>query len=228
MLTLTLEPPTSYESSRSPLERQGMLVPAPLVQLVPTLLSSKVMNVLPDGAMRMKAACRNELAVVSSACDHMPSRSDLPGVQPSSVSLNSQSSGESSLTPPMKQPSYFLFGITVVSTRSGSTLTVSRSAGATVCQSLTTGASAVGSWSPSCESKFEPSSGVAEALPASSRVARSATPKAARQSRLVRDAGIWVQGSSGTTSGTGPLEVRTESAGRQRTLWTHRRRRRFA
>ena len=154
------------------------------------------MNVLPDGAMRMKAACRNELAVVSSACDHMPSRSDLPGVQPFSVSLNSQSFGSSSLTPPMKQPSYFLFGITVVSTRSGSTLTVSRSAGATVCQSLTTGANALGSWSPSCESKFEPNSGVAEALPASSVVARSAKARAARQSWVVRNRGIGVNASA--------------------------------
>ncbi len=171
-----------------------MLAPAPLVQLLPIRLSSNVMNVLPDGALRMNAACRNELAVVSSACDHMPSRSDLPGVQPSSVSLNPQSFGESSLTPPMKQPSYFLFGVTVVSTRSGSTLTVSSCAGATVCQSLTTGANAVGSWSPSCESKLEPSSGVAEALGASSSVARSARTRTAGESRRVAAArGISIQ-----------------------------------
>src|SRR5437867_8114951 len=54
-LVVSVEPPTSKDSSTSPLERHGIVVPVAFVQTLDLWLSSKVRKELPVVSLRKKA-----------------------------------------------------------------------------------------------------------------------------------------------------------------------------
>src|SRR5690349_7527892 len=136
----------SNDRSRSPVCRQGMVVPVEFVHVAEPWLSSKVRKELPVVELRSSPKWANVVEAVDSGWMKATLTFDLPGTQPPAEVLNAQPFGLSSLVPPTKQSSFV---------RSAAVLVTP--AVTPLCQSATRPSA----WSPSPESYDDPGSAAA-------------------------------------------------------------------